>query len=177
MKATAAGCIAGETSFTVAEAQSTEATIKLEAEKTPEPVPAPVVVAPSPVIQPVALPAAAPAPAAEPKASPYKTAAIVSFSVAGAGLVVGAVTGIMAIDKHSTLEGECSNGCVTPESQDRLSTYHTLGTVSTIGFIVAGVGATTGIVALFAAPKAATSQSAWIRPTVGPMSIGAVGQF
>lgn len=177
VKATAQGCLAGETTFTVSEAQSTEATIKLEAEKSSEPLPTPTVVAPPPTVQPVAAPAAPPGESTVEHSFPHKPVAIVSFSVAGVGLITGAVAGIAAINKHSDLSGPCSSGTCPADQADNLASYHTMGTVSTVGFVVAGVGAAAGIVSLVMAPKSNPASTGWIRPVIGPMSVGAVGQF
>lgn len=82
-----------------------------------------------------------------------KPAMITSFAIGGAGLVLGSVTGIMALSKHSSLSTECARGVCTPEQKPDLDTFHTLGLLSTIGFVVAGVGATAGTVLLFVTPQ------------------------
>jgi hypothetical protein len=67
--------------------------------------------------------------------------------LAGAGLIVGTVTGVMVLSKKSTLKGECTND-VCPAGNSDLSSANTLATVSTVGFIAAGVGAAVAIVSL-----------------------------
>jgi hypothetical protein len=97
------------------------------------------------------------------------------------GLGVGAVTGILAIGKHSTLATECTGGdCSTPAAQSDLSSYHSMGTISTIGFVAGGVLAAGGVVLYFTAPhgqSAAPATGIRITPFVGPGSVGAVGSF
>lgn len=77
-----------------------------------------------------------------------KTLAIAAFGVGGAGLVFGAVTGLIAMGKHSDLEKSCPNGLCPSSAQSDVDSYKTMGTLSTIGFIVAGVGAGAGAVLL-----------------------------
>jgi hypothetical protein len=107
----------------------------------------------------------------------------VAFGVGGAGLVVGSITGLLAVGDHSTLANNCMNGTCPPSQDGNLSSYHTMGLLSTVGFIVAGVGAAAGVVLLIAQPKgdsAAAPPAAaglQIAPAIGLGSIGAVGTF
>jgi hypothetical protein len=101
----------------------------------------------------------------------------VAFGVGGAGLVVGAITGALALGKHSTLANECSNGTCGPNASSDLSSYHTMGALSTVGFIVAGVGAAAGVVLLITAPKSQPTTGFQISPTLGLGSVGAIGSF
>jgi hypothetical protein len=77
-----------------------------------------------------------------------KTLAIVAFGVGGAGLVLGSVTGLMALGKHSDLNDACKSGTCPADKQADVDSYKTMGTLSTVGFIVAGVGAAAGAVLL-----------------------------
>jgi len=109
-----------------------------------------------------------------------KTAGIVAMGVGGAGLIEGAITGILAIGKHSDLAKVCTNGC-PPTEDSTLSSYHTMGTLSTVGFIVGGVAAAGGAVLFFTAPKGSsgTITTGGVRwtPYVGVGSLGATGTF
>ncbi len=74
--------------------------------------------------------------------------AFVAFAVGGAGLVVGAVTGVLALGKASDLEDSCpARRCATAQRAE-FDGAVTLSTVSTIGFAVAGAGAGVGAVLL-----------------------------
>ncbi len=108
-----------------------------------------------------------------------KTAAWVSYGIGGAGLVAGAITGILAISKHSTLSNECTNGSCPPgQPQSDLSSYHTMGLISTIGFAVAIVGGGVGTYFLLTSPSAPPApQTTGVHPFIGPGVIGAVGRF
>jgi hypothetical protein len=103
----------------------------------------------------------------------------VAFGVGGVGLGLGAVTGVLAIGKHSDLSKACTGGSCGPDQQNNLDSYHTLGMLSTVGFIVAGVGAVAGVTLLLVQPK--SPEAAPAAPSaslvLGPGSIAAVGRF
>jgi hypothetical protein len=104
----------------------------------------------------------------------------VAFGVGGVGLVVGVITGVIAMGNHSTLGNECTlpNGMCPASAQSDLDSYHSMATISTIGFIVGAVGAAAGVVLLVTQPKTpAATQSAWVSPYVGAGSVGALGAF
>ncbi len=123
--------------------------------------------------------------------SGQKLGAIAAWGVGGAGLVVGIVGGIIASGKHSDLKDVCAAGVdncpatIPPgqpdagtKTQDKIDSMHSAATLSTIGFIVAGVGAAGGAVLWFTAPKESKAPTTgFIRPYVGFGSLGAVGQF
>jgi len=109
----------------------------------------------------------------------------IAFGVGGAGLAVGGVTGAMALGVHSDLSKSCPTGKCNPKSaddrkrmEDDLSEYHTLGTVSGIGFGVGLAGVATGVVLLLTAPKTeAPAGAASIMPVVGPRFVGIRGRL
>lgn len=95
--------------------------------------------------------------AAPPPAPPSKrglpTLSLIGFGVGAAGLVVGSVTGIMAMSAESDIAGRCQDKrCGTAVKED-LDSAKTTATISTIGFIVAGVGVAVGVVGFFITPK------------------------
>jgi len=111
--------------------------------------PAPVTPSPEPVISlpppsPPPLPPAPP-PAESTSSSSWWPAAVVGYGVAGTGVVVGAVTGILALDAGGSLN--CSMGACPPSDADTLSRATTLANVANASFAIAGVGAIVGIVA------------------------------
>jgi hypothetical protein len=113
----------------------------------------------------------------------------VAFGIGGAGLITGAITGGLAMGKHSDLanSGHCVGMACDDTQQSNLSSYHTVATISTVGFIVGGVGVAAGVVLLLTQPKAETVGGApsphvslQVTPVVGvvgPGSIGAIGTF
>ncbi len=176
--ATADGYKAADTTFTVAEGGSAAATLKME--KDPN-----AVVAGGPVGTPGGTggPASPTEPGADTggKSSSNKTLALVAFGVGGAGLVVGAITGGIALGKSSSLNDACVKGkdqCPTT-SKDDIDSYKTVGTISTIGFIVAGVGGVTGLVLLLTAPKegSAAASNAPVLATKKPEGVSMTPWF
>jgi hypothetical protein len=108
--------------------------------------------------------------------SAQKTWGWISIGLGGAATLVGVATGVMAMSKRASLDS--SVGCVDtrcpPARHDELSTYNSLRSASTIGFIVGGVGLGTGAVLLFTSPKSTSERvGAW----VGPASAGVWGTF
>jgi hypothetical protein len=118
----------------------------------------------------------------------FKPLTISAFALGGAGLVVGGVTGVMAIRKHNDL----SKACPGPTCSEKDNTkYETLATTSTIGFVAGGVGVAAGILLLVIKPQSLVQQSpagsggptdaqrtgfTW-SPYLGPSSTGISGTF
>ncbi len=104
--------------------------------------------------------------------------AITALSIGGVGLVLGGVFGVLAMSKKSTLDGQCIAKACPPGSQSTIDNASTFATVSTIGFIVGGVGIAAGIV-LLAIPNSAPAKPArgYIMPTFGFGSVGLTGAF
>jgi hypothetical protein len=99
----------------------------------------------------------------------------VSLAAGGAGLVVGGVTGGLALGLKGELDdsGDCPDGCKSSRRSDvnRLNLYRT---VSTVGFIAGGVLAATGVVLWMTAPRPA---SATAQAKVGPGGVTIEGTF
>ena len=121
-----------------------------------------------------------PPPAKENKGgSSQKVVGWMGVGLGGAGLVVGAVSGILASSKRSSLldSNTCSadgRHCAPSQSND-VNAYNSLRTVSSVGFIAGGVLAVTGVTLLLTAPKQES------QPRVGlwmtPSSAGVYGGF
>jgi hypothetical protein len=129
-----------------------------------------------------------PVPEQEPKPAEATSASPlpwIALGVGGAGLAVGAVTGVIALGKYADLSDACPSGTCNPQSdeegarlEDELSEYHTLGTVSGVGFAVGAVGIGTGIVLLLTSPRTESPPSAArITPLIGPGFIGIRGKL
>ncbi len=122
--------------------------------------------------------APAPAPASW---STQKTLAFVTGGIGVAGLGVGAVTGLLSVFEHSAYVNDCVGGtagiingvCIHPKPQTSVksdsSTAVTEGNVSTVAFIVGGVGVAGALALWFTAPKPSERASALrVTPAVAP---------
>jgi hypothetical protein len=100
------------------------------------------------------------------------------FGLAAAGVAAGAVTGILAMSKSSSVNDACHNTLDCPRTVDSdLQTGRTMGTISTIAFAAAGGGAVLGVVALLVGRKNETppAATAWVTPWVAPGAGGLSG--
>ena len=172
VKASADGYKPAEATFKVAEGGNAEAKLKME--KSADVAVGPVAT-PGSVTEP-------PAAGGGSKGGSTKTLAFVAFGVGGAGLAVGSITGIIAIGKHGDLKDKCADGKCPATEQSNVDSYKTMGTISTVGFIIAGVGGIAGAVLLFTGPKetassAGTSPRVTMTPYLGVTSAGVTGQF
>lgn len=176
VKATLDGYSPTDAHFTVAEGGSQTITLTLQKAAAPNAASSPAPgAAPSP---------SPPAPAdAAPAAAPASHSSIlpwIAFGVGGAGLVTGAVTGGLALGQHSSIVSDCGGSTCPTSEQSKIDGYHTMTLVSTVGWVVAGVGAATGVVLLFVKPGETSAPAATglhVTPTVGFGSLGAEGTF
>ncbi len=104
-----------------------------------------------------------------------------AFGVGAVGIGVGAVTGAMSLSNVSDLRSHCPNNQCPPSQQSEIDSTKTLGVVSTVGFVVGGVGAAAGAVLLLlrhpAAETAATARGSGVTPWIGAGSAGVEGRF
>jgi len=104
----------------------------------------------------------------------------VGFGTAALGAVVGISTGIGAFAMTSAVKSECPNYVCPPSAASDVDRSKTLGTVSTISFIIAGAGGIAGIIGLAISkrlPVEGATTSFVVRPTVGPGMLGLEGTF
>jgi hypothetical protein len=172
LRASAEGYKAGELRFTMTEGGSADEPLTLDKDANA----AAVAAAPASTAAPTSL-ATSPDLAPGQPSKARKIAPWIAFGVGGAGLVVGGITGILAMGKHSTLSDECKPNCNTSAAQSDLSSYHTMGAISDVGFILAGVGGAVGTILLITQPKAAPTTGVRVVPVFGPGSLGATGSF
>ena len=101
------------------------------------------------------------------------------FGLAAAGVVVGSITGAVAMSKASSVKQACSGlDCPTSVNGD-LQTGRSLGNVSTGAFIVAGVGIVAGAIGLVL-PRRTEESSANrlpVTPWIGWGASGVEGVF
>jgi hypothetical protein len=67
-----------------------------------------------------------------------------AFGVGAAGVLVGGVTGAMTLSQAGDIKDACPNDECTPEHEGDVSSARTLGTVSTVAFVVGAVGLAAG---------------------------------
>jgi hypothetical protein len=109
--------------------------------------------------------------------SGQRTAGFVVGGVGAAGILLGAITGLMTISKKSTITGtdHCNlttKQCPTGVGTSDISSAQTTGTISTIGFIVGGVGLAGGAVLIFTSPKKTDTAALAPRVALGALELG-----
>jgi hypothetical protein len=171
--------------FEIKEGESKTVEIALPAAKVePSPSPSP---SPSPGPNPNTTPPPAPTPTPTPTPTPAPMhrderagagwLTYTGFGVAAVGLVIGTLTGLQAVSTSHKLDDACNPLC-DPSESSRIRSYETQATISTVAFVVAGVGLTVGVIDLVTgatAPKQTSSGTLSIG--VGPGSMGLVGSF
>ncbi len=117
--------------------------------------------------------------------APSYAPALVVGGIGVAGVAVGAIFGILAINDHSTLNGECNATKQCPYgTQSEIDAFSRDGLVSTIGFAVGGVGILAAVV-LYATERGKANESSppaaaaslRVRPWVGAGVAGVAGTF
>ncbi|HVH44551.1 MAG TPA: hypothetical protein VM925_19490 [Labilithrix sp.] len=98
----------------------------------------------------------------------------IGFGVAAAGVVVGSVTGLMTLRAGAEAESACPNRACSPGALDDVEAGRSLGTVSTVSFVVAGAGAALGIYGLLSGGTR-TDQKAAV--SLSPTGITVRGRF
>ena len=175
-----------ELRFEVTEGGSVNAPVTLQVDPNavvaPPPVPPPPVPEshPSPFPPPQPPGPEQPAPSSFPSWAPWT-----AFGIGGAGVVLGTITGVVALGKHSDLAKVCGGGSCSSDQQSAVDSYHSMATLSTIGFVVGGVGVAAGVVLLLVQPSAPTASLSpatgasplTVTPVIGLGSVGAVGTF
>jgi hypothetical protein len=108
------------------------------------------------------------------------------FGLAGAGLLVGSITGLVSMSQTSGIKssGQCLGNTCGPAEFGDISTAQTMATISTVSFIAGGAGALVGLGGLLLskgepppseAPAAASAPR--IQPWVSVGSVGVSGRF
>jgi len=107
----------------------------------------------------------------------------IGFGVGTAGLIVGSVAGIVALNKKSALDAGCQKTpsgtqvvCSESNASD-LSTARGAATVSTVGFVVAGVGAAVGVVGLLTPGTVRVGKQGYVSPYFDGTGAGLHGAF
>jgi len=160
LRAEADGHLPAEVTVTLAEGQVETVTLQLEVARAVPPG-----VAPPP-----------PLPPPPPGHAPLKPIGFAGLGLGGAGLLMGAITGGLALGKHGALQKICPGGhCI--DQQSAIDSYNLMGGLATAGFVAGGILAATGAVLVIAAPRDPPSEAVWIAPRIGLGSVGVEGRF
>jgi hypothetical protein len=71
----------------------------------------------------------------------------VAFTASGIGLLMGTITGAVALSQAGELKDNCPANACPPEFHDELDAHQALTVSSTVGFALAGAGAAVGAIA------------------------------
>jgi hypothetical protein len=155
----------GEQTVDVKEGEKKDVQVILSAQsRTPDVTP--------PEAEPTQAPAEHPSEPSGPTSHSPTVLTFVGIGVGGAGLVTGAITGLLSISKTSSLKNECTDNHCTSKNNG-LSDYNsanTLATISDIGFVVAGVGAAVAITTLILGHEVSGAAATPEAPTGAPSS-------
>jgi hypothetical protein len=146
----------------------------------PDPAPEPAAPAPSADAPPATSPEpsdAAPGDAPPPGAPshPMRTIAWTGVAVAGAGVVVGSITGLLSLSHASDAKAICDGDHCPPAAASDIDAAHATGRASTIAFAVAGAGAAVALVGFLVGDRGSPpdAQAARVVPWIGPGAAGA----
>ncbi len=176
-----------EVPITLSERDAKVATIRFTEKQAPPkkepPVEAPPVVkapVPPPPIEAPPSASEPPPPKAERETTGVSPLVYGGFVVAGAGIVVGSITGLLAMNKATALKDGClpDNTC-SASLRDSYDSSRTFGNVATVSFVVGlvGLGVGLGGLALGSSEPAKPSASASVNVWVGVGSVGVRGAF
>jgi hypothetical protein len=121
------------------------------------------------------------APVAE-RGSAHRTLAYVALGAGAAGLVLGGVTGGLAMSKRGQLDDNpaCRDGTCDYSVEDEVKSLRTFRTVSTVGFVAGGVLGAAGVVLLVTGGDS-RGQGSRSQPRlalrVGPTQLQLAGRF
>lgn len=157
--------------FTVAEGASIDLPIELGAGATGGSAPAP-----SPSASATAPPQPsppAPEPPDEPSGGPGAQPIIgwVAVGLGGAALIVGGITGGLALDRQSTLDDGCPGGDCPPDFHDDVDAFEAFRTVSAVTLIAGGVLAVGGLTLVLTSPSGDSSNGASTALRFGPSGV------
>jgi hypothetical protein len=115
--------------------------------------------------------------------STRRTLGYISLGLGGAGLITGIAAGAASMSTRNQLKSSCTNNVCAESERDNYDKGKMQATISTVGWIVAGVGVGAGLVLLLTAPSKKKEapkpedEKTSITPYFGPGSLGVYGRF
>lgn len=110
-----------------------------------------------------------------------RTLGYVALATGGVSLLVGGVTGGLALSKHHSLTdgGQCAGDRCLPGARSDVQSLDTLRTVSTVGFMAGGVLAAAGFVLVLTGKPHAEAQRTrpYVALQVAPSQVAFLGGF
>jgi hypothetical protein len=100
-----------------------------------------------------------------------------SLAGAGAGIAVGTVTGVMALQTREPLAPNCPGNVCDPKYSSDVHRLNTLRTVSTVSFTAGGVGLVTAAVLWLTGSSSEPRAKRYVRPNLGLGHIRLEGAF
>jgi hypothetical protein len=162
LSVSAPGFEPGQQTFRIAEGQTQALSLSLS----PAPNSAPSNAAPA-----AADVAASPDGGAEPAGNPAFTRGVIALGVAGAGLGVGAVAGILTLGSVKSAKAHCDGNDCGPAAQSKVDSARTTALIADIGFGVGVVALGYGLFELiFNQPEAAVSATAQTKRDAAPIT-------
>ncbi len=115
----------------------------------------------------------------KPARSWQRPAAMISAGVGVAGVATGVIAGLVASGKYSKAEAACPHRmCVDGSAGwDAVQSFRSLRTLSTVGYVVGGVGLAAGVTFFLTAPSARSQSSPSARLWVGSDGVAVKGAF
>lgn len=99
----------------------------------------------------------------------------VGFGIAGVGIVLGSITGGISFAQAQDLQDTCNDNVCPADRGGEVDTMLALAHVSTTSFVLAGVGATLGVIGLFLGGS--DEEQAALDVHVGPGTLMVTGSF
>jgi hypothetical protein len=112
-----------------------------------------------------------------------RTLAFVALGLGGAGLVLGGVSGALALSKKNSLDDDtehCRNDQCVYAVEDDVGSLRTFRTISTVGFLAGGALAATGVVVLLTHGRSSPTEqraTSSLALSLGPSSVQMRGSF
>lgn len=107
-----------------------------------------------------------------------RTTGWISLGVGAAGLAAGATAGLAAVNTHRDLDAQCPNGECPESLWPDVRSFRRLRDLSTVCYVVGGVGVAAGATIVFLLPaKKVSANGATLTVALGPTSATVAGSF